>query len=145
MSYQKKRNIVYLISTLLIFWFFWLYVFQRYLEGSLNSTNVFSFWGSAILLLIPAQIVVNIILHIVFSIINKIATNEECEPSLTDERDQLIELKATRNSYYLFIVGFLLSMGTLVINMPPFVMFNMLVFSLFAAQIIEISSKFYYY
>ena len=40
MSYQEKKNIVSLISTILIFGFYCLYVFQKYKIGSIDSTEL---------------------------------------------------------------------------------------------------------
>jgi hypothetical protein len=144
MSYQEKRSIVYLISTLLIIWIYYIYVFQKHADKSLSSETDFRFWGITILLTVPAQIVVNIITHIVFNIINVIATRET-GPSFADERDNLIELKANRNAYIVFMIGFLVSMGTLALDIAPYVMFHLLLASLFAASIMWSCSQFYFY
>jgi hypothetical protein len=144
MSYQEKRTIISLIGTILISVFYFVYVFQSHPEWSLSMTNDFGFWGAFILILIPVQIGFKIIIHIVFVIINKIATNED-EPSFSDELDTLISLKTTRNFYFTFQIGFLLSMGTLVIDMPPFVMFMLLTLSLIMAAIIGDISQLYFY
>ncbi|NDI34111.1 hypothetical protein [Chengkuizengella sediminis] len=144
MSYEEKNNIVSLISTILISSGFFIYVLQNYQEGSLDSANVFNFWGSVFFLLIIVTIVSNIILHIIFGIINTIATKEEI-PSISDERDKLIELKATRNSYYVFVAGFLLAMGSLVFDMSPNVMFSILFISGSAASMMDSISKLYFY
>lgn len=144
MSYQEKRSIVYLISTLLIIGFYCIYVFQVHLEKSMNPVTDFKFWGITILLIVPAMIIVNIVTHIVFNIINILATHEK-RPSISDELDNLIELRANRNAYAVFMMGFLLSMGTLVLEMPPYIMFNVLVASLFTASIVWSLSQFYFY
>lgn len=144
MSYQEKRAVVSLLSTLLIFAAYWMFVLQKYSEASLSPTNVFSFWAAVILILIPVTILLKIILHIVFSIINTIAT-QEVEPSITDELDNLIELKAIRNSYYVFMLGFLLAMGMLVANLPPAAMFITLIFSLIVGLMMFDLSQLYFY
>lgn len=144
MSYQEKRSIVSLVSNILIFTFYYIYVLQLYQEQSLKSTDDFSFWGAVILIFIPVSIVIKIIIHIVFSIINTIATNEE-EPSFSDELDKLIDLKATRNFCFAFLAGFFLSMGSLVIKMPPIVMFNILLFSMIVSGIIIDITQLYFY
>src|SRR2546428_14190133 len=77
MSFQEKRNIVSLITTLLIFPLYCMYFFHKYQESSFSSTNEYSFWGAFILILIPVSIVAKIIIHIVFSMINTIATNDK--------------------------------------------------------------------
>jgi uncharacterized membrane protein YfcA len=110
----------------------------------MNSTDVFSFWGSVILILIPVTILAKIIIFIVFMIIYRITTDEEA-PCFSDERDKLIELKAARNSYWVFCFGFLLAMVSQVIHMPPSMMFIILVFSVFVADIFGEISQLYYY
>ncbi len=144
MSYHEKKNIVSIISTLVIFGLYSLYVFQKYQAGGQALTNDFNFWASVILVFIPVSIVANIIINIVFVIIYRITTNEE-EPSFSDERDKLIELKALRNSHWVFVIGFLLSMVLLVIGMPPFVMFIILAVSGLASEMVGNISQLYFY
>jgi hypothetical protein len=144
MSYQEKKNLVSLIGTTLIFGSYCLYVFQMYQERSIDPANSFSFWGAAILILIPVSIVAKIIIQIAFNIIYRITTNEK-EPSFADELDKLIELKATRNSHYAFILGFLLSMGSLVMDMSPSVMFIILFISGFVSELVGIFTQLYLY
>jgi hypothetical protein len=126
MSYQEKQAIVSLISTLLILGLYSLYLFHNYQDATLILNNDFRFWGKAFLILIPVMIVAQIIIHIIFIIINKIVTNEDV-PKLRDERDKLIELKALRISHWVFVLGFLLSMGSQAMGMQPYVMFITLV------------------
>ena len=59
-----------------------------------------------------------IIIHIIFAIINKMVTNEDM-PTTDDERDKLIELKSTRISHWIFTIGFMLAMGSQAIDMKP--------------------------
>lgn len=143
MFYQGKQAIVSLISTILISAGYCMYVFQKYAaEG--GAANEFHFWASAILLFIPVSVVCKIVIYIAFAIINIIATNEK-EPSITDELDRLIELKATRNFYHLFMAGFLLAMAALVLGLPPVAMFTILLFSMIAAGVMLDLSQVYFY
>ncbi|CAM4425669.1 hypothetical protein L1N85_26580 [Paenibacillus alkaliterrae] len=144
MSFQEKKNIVSLISTFLIFGCYCLYVFQKYPFGGLDQADSFSFWGSFILILIPVTIAAKIIISIVFTIIYRIATSEE-EPSFADELDKLIELKATRNSHYVFVLGFLLAMGSQVLDMQPTVMFIILISSGLVSEIVGVITQLYHY
>jgi hypothetical protein len=144
MSYQEKRALVFLISNILIIGLYSLYVFHRYNDTILSTPNDFRFWGKTVLILIPVSIVACIIIFIVFSIINKIVTNEDV-PLITDERDKLIELKATRISHWIFILGFFLSMGSQVIGMQPYVLFITLVASGFVAACASEITKIYLY
>jgi len=121
-----------------------MFVFQRYQEAGVASAESFKFWGAVILILIPVTIVAKIIIHIIFSIINTITTKEK-EPSFFDELDKLIELKATRNSHYVFTVGFVLSMVPLVMDMSPSVMFVILILSGLLSEIVGVSTQLYLY
>ncbi|MCL6603541.1 MAG: hypothetical protein K6T94_11750 [Paenibacillus sp.] len=144
MSYQEKKNIVSLMGSLFIFGMYCLYVFQKQSVGSIDSTDTFRFWGAFILILIPVSIVAKIIITIVFNIIYRLTTNE-IEPSFYDELDKLIELKATRNSYYVFILGFLLSMGSLVLEMQPSAMFIILIASGLVSEMVGGITQLYHY
>jgi len=114
------------------------------MAGNPDLINDFKFWGKAFLILIPVTIVAQIIIHIVFFIINKIVTNEDV-PTISDERDKLIELKAIRISHWVFVFGFMLSMGSQAFGMKPWVMFITLIFSGFIAAIVSEISKIYFY
>lgn len=143
-SEKEKAIFVSVISMILILGLYSLYIYHKYIAVNLGLINDFKFWGKAFLILIPVTIVSQIIIHIVFAIINKIITNEDIS-SITDERDRLIELKAIRISHWVFIFGFLLSMGSQAIGMPPWVMFIILIFSGFIAAIVSAIAKIYYY
>ncbi len=144
MSYQVKKNIVSLISTLLIFLLYSMYVFHMYQEGRFLSTDVFSFWGSFIIILIAVSIVAKIIIYMIFNIIYRITTNEK-EPSFSDELDKLIHLKAITISHYVFVVGFVLAMGSLVIDVPTYVMFIILVLSGVLSDVVGMITEIYLY
>ena len=89
MSIQEKRSFVFLINMILILGLYSLYVYYKYQDTIVNNPNDFMFWGKAFFILIPVSIVANIIIIIIFSIINKIITGEYI-PTVTDERDKLI-------------------------------------------------------
>ena len=144
-TYRKEKEIlVSLVSTLLIFGCYSLVVYYKYIAGDPEIINDFKFWGKAFLILIPVSIVAQIIIHIVFAIINKIATNEDI-PVISDERDKLIELKAVRISHWIFIFGFMLAMGSMAAGMQPWVMFLTLIFSGFIATLVSEIARFIFY
>lgn len=144
MSFQEKRAIFYILVTLIVMGFYYIFVLQMDQANSTDLTTLLRFWGIVFLSLIPVQIVIAIIMYIIFGIINTIATKEE-EPSVTDEFDKLIELRVTRNLFYVFFAGFLLAMVTLVIKQPLTTMFHVLLISLFLAQIFGNASQIYFY
>lgn len=144
MSYQESRSIMNLISTVLITVLYSAYMIQRYPEGDLYSPEVFRFWGAFFIILIPVMIVAKIISHIVFAIMNAIATREENLPAV-DERDRFIENKASVIGHNVFIFGFILAMGSLVIEMPPAAMFIILLLSGLVSEIVSDMTQFYFY
>ena len=144
MSYQEKKNIVSLMGTVLVFGLYCLYVFQSDQIGSIHSSDTLSFWGAFILILIPVSIVAKIIITIIFNIIYRITT-QETEPAFSDELDKIIELKAMRNSYFVFIAGFLLSMVALVLEMQVSAMFMILIAAGFVSEMVGGLSQLYLY
>ena len=144
MSYQEKQNIVNSFSGLLVTVIYALLVYQRHLQGNFDLTEDFRTWGIIFLICIGISIVVRIIIQIIFHIINAIATREEKTP-VEDERDKLIKLKATRNSYYVFTSGFVMSVMGLAVGMPVYGMFIAFVGVGLIAEIIENGSQIYFY
>ena len=122
MENKEKQVLVTTISLALIFVCYALYVYNKYIVVDFNVINDIKFWGKTFLILIPVTILAEIVIHIFFAIINKIVTNEDLD-SKTDERDKLIELKALRISHWVFTSGFMLSMVSLVLDMPVYAMF----------------------
>lgn len=144
MSYQERRAIVSVISSVVITALYAAYMMQRYPAVPPYSPEIFRFWGSFFLILIVVSIVAKIIIYILFSILNAIATRET-EPDITDERDRLIDLKTTRNALYVFTVGFLLAMVAMALDMPPAVMFAILLCAGVASEVVSDMSQFYFY
>ncbi len=141
---REKQILVSLINMILILGSYSLYIYYKYIAGNLAILNDFKFWGKAYLILIPVAIGAQIIIHIIFFIVNKIVTNEDA-PTITDERDKLIELKAIKLAHWTFIAGFILSMGSQAIGMQPWVMFIALIYSGFLAAIVSETAKIYFY
>ncbi len=144
MSYQERRSLVNLIGSILVTTLYSAYMIQRYPEAGWYAPEVFHFWGSFFLILIPVTIVARIVIYILFAIISAVTTREE-EPAITDERDQLIEIKSQIKSAYVFGIGFVLAMVALVLGMPPAVMFILLLLGGVVSEIISDISQFYFY
>ncbi|MBM7661793.1 hypothetical protein JOC85_002600 [Bacillus mesophilus] len=79
-----------------------------------------------------------------FQHVFRITTNEK-EPTFADELDKLIELKAQRNSFFVFIIGFLIAMGSLVFFQPSHMMFIILITSGFISDVMGSLTKLYHY
>jgi hypothetical protein len=144
MTYQERRALASLISNVVITALYSAYMLQRYPDAPAYSPEIFHFWGTYFVILIPVSIVAKIIIAIIFAILNAIATRE-VEPVMTDERDWLFELKALRNSLYVFALGFVVAMASLVFDMPPTIMFIILIGAGIVSEIVGDMSQFYFY
>ena len=144
MSYQEKNIAVSLMSTLLVFGYYFLNIVGMSQEGDLNATAVFSLWATIIVLTILVNIVASILTQITFNVIQKMRGAEEDE-LMEDERDKLIDLKGTRAAFLVFGIGVFVSMASLVINMQVLVMFNLLIVAGLASQVVGDLSRLYFY
>ncbi|MHC0038031.1 hypothetical protein [Pseudoneobacillus sp. C159] len=144
MTYQEKKSILTLFSTILIFGFYCLYMYPQYPGGEIEAAESFRYWGSFVLILTLVSIIAHIIISIVFNIIFRITTREK-EPRFADELDKLIDLKAFRNAFLVFIIGFLLAMGSLIIYLPIGVMFMILIASGFISDLTGSATRLYHY
>lgn len=84
--------------------------------------------------------VIQTLLHLIRSI----AFNREAGRG-EDEREKLIELKATRMAYYVLIFGILVAILSNVSVASPLKTINILVFFFIVAQIIGFSVQLFYY
>jgi hypothetical protein len=144
MDLKERRILVSLISSVLILGIYCLYVYYKYIAGNPESLNDLKFLGKSFLILIPVAIGAQIIIQIVFAIITKITSGEDVDP-IDDERDKLIELKAIKISHYIFILGFMMAMGSLALGMKPWVMIIVLIASGFVASMVNEILRLYYY
>lgn len=144
MTYQEKKSILNLISAILIFTVYCLYRYPQHPEGGLESADTFRYWGSFVLVLTAVTIVAHILVSIVFNIVFRITTGEK-EPAFEDELDKLIRLKSIRNSFAVFVLGFLLAMASLVAGEPSPLMFMILVASGFLSDVTGSLSRLYHY
>lgn len=144
MTYQEKKSIVTLISAILIFGTYCAYMYLQYPEEGLEPAEAFRYWGSFVLVLTLVSIVAHILISIIFNIVFRMTTGEK-EPAFADELDKLIDLKANRNSFFVFILGFLLAMGSLAIDQPSQVMFVILIASGFISDVTGSVTKLYHY
>ena len=144
MPYQEKQSIVNIFSGLLITAIFAWIIYQRQASGLIDLTTDYRQWGVIYLIFIGVSIVARIIIYIIFHILNAIATRETDIP-VTDERDKLIRLKATRNSYNAFFIGFVPFFLLLAVGIPVFWIFIAFAGCGLISEIVENISQIYYY
>lgn len=144
MTYQEKKSIVTLISGILIFGLYCWYMYPKYPGGGAELSTALHYWGSFVLVLTMVTVVAHILISIVFNIIFRMTTGEK-EPNFEDELDKLIRLKAIRNSFAVFVIGFLLAMGVLKFDPSLKVMFMILIASGFLSDVVGSVSRLYHY
>lgn len=144
MEYHERKSIATIIGSLLIFGIYYWTVFQRYGSLTLTTEEELQFWSKAILIAIPVSIGGKIVLYILFAILNTIVTREKM-PKFEDERDKLIELKATRNAFFIFGMGFLVSMFVLAFGYSPYYMFLSLILAGVISEIFDNLSRLYFH
>jgi predicted CDP-diglyceride synthetase/phosphatidate cytidylyltransferase len=144
MSYREKENILNIFSSLLITAVYAWIVYKRQMAGVIDLKDDFQQWGIVFLIFAGVNIVARIVIYIIFSIINAIATREGKIPPV-DERDRLVKLKSIRNSHYSFSVGFFAAIIALSIGMPSYWLFILFVLSGVLSELIDNGSQMYYY
>ncbi|WP_420317072.1 hypothetical protein [Ekhidna sp.] len=144
MDYYERKSIVSMLSTILVLGIYYWSVFERFDAQIMNTDEQLQFWSKAILIAIPISIVTKIVVLIAFAIINYIITKEKTA-GFEDERDKLIELKSTRNSYFIFGMGFVTALLVLAFGYPPKFMFIALILAGIGSEIFDNLSRFYYH
>jgi uncharacterized membrane protein len=150
MTFKEKQTASYLVSNIIISFFYVTNVFQLFEEKGLNSTD-YSFWGMAILLYLPVQIAGKIVITIIFSILNAIFFKDdetgcnENDYSIKDELESLNETRTMMNVFLVFGSGLLVAMILLAIDMSIIVMFKTLLISFCLSGITGDSSQLYFY
>ncbi|MBT3648129.1 MAG: hypothetical protein HN542_07815 [Flavobacteriales bacterium] len=143
MTYHEKRSVVHILSTIALTATYFPYVMNNYMTPGMNTEEILIFWSKAILVLIPVTIVVKIVIMILFSIFNAVATREELPK--TDERDRLIELKASRNSQIAFGLGFVGALAAIALGNSVTIMFVFMIGAGVFSEVIDHLSQIYYY
>ncbi|GAB1422013.1 hypothetical protein MASR2M15_22200 [Anaerolineales bacterium] len=143
-SYQEKLTLLSIFTTLASFIPYAIFIFNKYQAMDASGPDIANFWAIAILLLLPVLVIAQIVTQILFIVLHMVITKKE-EPTLSDELDQLIDLKSTRNFYHLFMLGFFLSMLAVALGGQLSMMFMILFIALIIAGIFADVSKIYFY
>ena len=143
MTYQEKKGLTNIISSILITTIYGIIMYQRYLNGAIDDSNIFKFWAIIILIFIPISIVARIIIMIIFHIIESVvqaAQGKELEDELdsVDERDKLIQMKSNSIAMYIFSLGFIIALATQLFDVSNHLFFIvMIIFGLLTDVVSE--------
>lgn len=144
MSYQERSSIVSLLTSIVVFILYFAYIISRHGLETLRTSDDLRFWGTIILLMIPVSIVARIITTIILNIHYRLTMKEE-EPTISDERDEIIGLKGARIGHYVFVLGFVASMAVIALGGDLPTMFFVLLITGFLSDVINEISVFYMY
>jgi len=150
MTYNEKKSLTNIISSVLITSVYSIITYQKYLNGGLDDSNIFRFWAIIILIFIPISIVARIIIMIIFHILEAIVqaaqgNDIEDEMDIVDERDKLIQMKASAISMYIFSFGFVLALVTQLFNVSNHLFFFVLIGAGLITDIVSESIMIRYY
>jgi hypothetical protein len=145
MSYQERKTIAMIVSSVLIYLAYSLVLFLKYQNGDFLDINPLRLGAVILLLVIPLQIVAKIVTMILFTIGRGIAVQGDPDMPIEDERDKSIEEKAMKIAFYIFGAGFFLAMGSLALAWPLSIAFFLLFGSLFGSDIGSGIAQFRYY
>ena len=149
MSYQEKKTIALMVSSIILIVAYGIFIFQKYEAGVIDMANDLRFWASTMLVFVGVGIVLTIVVLIIFHILNAIVNEatkqEQDDTTLEDEMDKLIELKASRATSIAFGIGFITSLIMLVIQKSPVIMLNTIFLSCFMGSFLESIVKLVYY
>jgi hypothetical protein len=132
MTYNEKKSVTNIFSSVLITTIYAIIIYQKYLNGALDDSNIFRFWAIIILIFIPISIAARIIIMIIFHILESVVQASkgksiDDEIDIVDERDKFIQMKASATSMYIFIIGFVLALVTQLFDVSNHVFFIVLI------------------
>lgn len=145
MTIQEKRTIVNIVSAVVVTGAYYAYTFWSRPDLGMNTEELLRFWAKTVLILLPITIASRIVIHILFGIGNAIITRDTDMGYEADERDKLIELKASRVSGIIFAMGFLLSLGAILLDWGVSGMFLVILCGGLLAEISENLARLRYY
>lgn len=157
MYYQQQRTIVGIVEGAALMAAYCIYVLGKLNAGAAAPDDV-KFFAVAMLTFIGigvgVGIAVQIVFHILFSV--SVAVRERSKDGkeienavnsamVEDERDKLIDLKSTRITFIVMMVGFVAGLVLLALGYSTALMLNILFLSAWLGTIAEGVSKLVYY
>ncbi len=136
MSFKEKSIWISLIATIIIFGFYFSKTFPLFRNFDDNNTEMVMLFIGVVILMI----IVQIISHIVLAVFNR----KDAEAG-EDERDKLVELKATRIAHFVLITGVWLTASCLLITKSPLMLVNIMIFFFILSEVLGFIAQLFYY
>lgn len=132
-SFQEKSIWISLVTISLIFGYYFVRVFKMASQDEINITQSIVLLISVIVMVI----IVEVIFHIIISL--------KSRPQALDERDRLIELKATRNAYFVLVLGIFVPIAGIAAQVRPFIVAHVIMFIFVLSEIAKFLTQLFYY
>jgi ABC-type Co2+ transport system permease subunit len=135
MSYQQQRSVATIVTgAIVVAVYFWMALAR--LDGvGPSAESLVRFWAASVLILVPVGIVASIVTAIIAAIVYRVIASED-PPTIEDERDRMIELKANQVSQAIFVLAFVGSMVPIVLGASVTAMFVVLIGGGFIAHVV---------
>ena len=146
LSFQEKSILGSLVITLGLFGYYFFKVFEVFMYGTSETSLSLPF---ILIGVVAAVVAVEIVYHILIALASK--------PETEDERDKLIEAKATRISYFVLAAGCLTAVGHSMISVfaedsaldrtiqNPIMTANLIILAFILAEVVGFAMQLYYY
>ena len=124
LSFQEKQIIFTLISALVIFGSYFVISFSMLAQPEVPEFSIIFLFIFAVAVMIAVQVGIH-------TIIALFAKHEE-----PDERDELIELKATKISYFVLVVGIWVTASTPLFWSSTFMILNLMILAFMLSAVV---------
>lgn len=136
LSYREKIIWVSLISTILIFGYYFIQAFKVFTNPDIENISLLSLFLGLVIFITVIQVT----LIITLSIVNRKEAKAD-----GDERDKLIETKATRISHFILSAGAWTTAFGILITSSAFILINVLILFLIISEIVGFSLQLFYH
>ena len=145
-SFQEKSICGSLVVTAGLFSYYFLKVFEVLASGTSSAVYGLPF---VLIGVIIAMVVVEVVYHVLIAL--------RSEPETEDERDRLIEARATRYSYFVLVAGCVTTVGHAMfagffdaagqadLLHSPIMITNFIILSFVLAEVVGFAMQLYYY
>lgn len=136
LSFKEKTLWISLITTIIIFGYYFLEAIKVFINPDLENISLLSVFIWVVILLSIIQSVIIVILAI--------SNRKEAEKG-SDERDKLIEAKATKISHFILSAGAWVTVFGILLTSSAFLLVNVLILFLIVSEIVGFSLQLIYH
>lgn len=131
MSFREKSAWVSLLSILGVFVPFFWNSYRQFTGAQPSSEAIATAFG-----LLAAFVVIEVVLHVV------LALRAPAEArSARDEREQLIDLRATRTAFYVLLAGAMAAVAMVHVSRSPWVIQQVVLFAVVLSQLVRFGGQ----